>query len=193
MLKECKIIWYTCNFGGYDEWDYPEGTLVFSSDTGGRHESRFYKINSHFLPPHDISIYFDASRKWKCEPKKLAEYMEKDWMAFIHPIRRCAYQELNEVEGTLANRDVVREQKKRYNEDGFPELNGLYENSIIVRANNDRVKKLNEAWWEEYNRGCQRDQTSLPYVFWKHNYKPQRIQDSHRYAVCQGHNKSRHV
>lgn len=182
-----KTIYYTCNYGNYDKWDYPEGTLVFSNDTEGRRESRFYKINSHLLPPHDISVYFDGSREWKGHPTDLAEQLDGEWGAFKHPVRSCIYQEFTEVKGKLSDPTLVDKQRARYEEAGYGTHKGLYENAVIVRRNTPTVKKLNEMWWQEYEEGCERDQVSLPYVFWKNDFKPQVFSDSRDYTIGRGH------
>lgn len=184
-----EVIYYTCNYGNYDKWEYPEGTLVFSQDTGGRRESRFYKINSHLLPPHDVSVYFDGSRAWKQHPSKYAKQLTQEWLAVKHPVRHDLFQEINEVAGKLTEQQhgqtLLEKQKEKYK--SVPKFSGLYENAVIVRKNTPQVRKINEMWWQEYIEGCERDQVSLPYVFWANNFKPQIAEKPENYFSYKGH------
>ena len=78
-----KVIVYTTNLNDYDhlhetpgvkfnmkddftylyytDGEAPNGWEKIEMKGSSRKESRYYKINSHLLPPHDISIYLDAS------------------------------------------------------------------------------------------------------------------------------------
>ena len=50
---------------------------------------------------------------------------------------------------------------QRYVEWGFEDNIGISENGLLIRRHNDaRVAQLMELWWEEYQKGCLRDQVS---------------------------------
>ena len=66
---------------------------------------------------------------------------------------------------------MAKRQIAAYKREGFPRHYGLYENSILIRKHKDEeVRRLMEAWWDEYMRYPTRDQLSLPYVIRKFGY-----------------------
>lgn len=180
-MNNPKIIIYTVNLGGYDtkhdvpKWkhrdtsnylyytdgDAPNGWQRIEIPAGGRRESRFYKINSHLLPPHDISIYVDASYTIHRPLEALANYVEHADIALCRHkhgnIKRHADMV---IKLGLGDREIVEAQMQRYGEVTIP----LTENGLIIRRNNAKIKELNDRWWAEYQIGSQRDQLSLPYV-----------------------------
>jgi len=178
------ILKYTVNYGNFDRLKVSNDVLVISKPDGDRRGSRFYKINSHLLPPHDISIYFDANVRFHEWPS--IDNMERDWLAQNHICRDCLFQEAQAVLSGLADPKEVGEQIQRYRDEGMPENFGLYGNCVLIRKNTKKVKELNEMWWEEYKNGCERDQISLPYVFWKNNYKPQVVPPFNIQRVAHG-------
>jgi len=182
-----KVIVYTCNLGGYDvlrkapkpiedfrylyytDQEAPDGWEKMTMKSGGRRESRFYKINSHLLPEHDISIYVDANAYWGRSPFKMVEYIKGFDIAIPpHPNDRCVYK--HALTCMRLNLDAILpilKQVGKYANEGMPENIGLTENGLIIRANNPKVKELNELWWKEYQAGSQRDQLSMPYALWR--------------------------
>jgi hypothetical protein len=188
-----KVIVYTVNLGGYDklnpapnhyagfsndfrflyftDGEAPEGweKVPIEIEMGGRKESRFWKMNSHLLPEHDISIYVDAGCQWVRHPAKMVSYLaDGDIGLCEHPKEKCIYQHAyNCMRLKLDNIIPIFKQIGKYADEGMPEGLGLTENCVILRANNKHVKKINELWWKEYKEGSQRDQLSLPYVLWK--------------------------
>lgn len=185
-----QIIVYTTNLGGYDELHKApkdkKATYLYYTDgevprrwqriempTGDRKASRFYKINSHLLPPHDISIYIDACYIIKKPLSELAIFLgDRDIAVAEHAKDKCIYQHGFRIKQLkLDNPRVVDAQVRRYMSKGFPQNFGLPENSLIIRRNNDRIKELNELWWKEYQAGSQRDQLSLPYALWRTGVK----------------------
>lgn len=186
-----KVIVYTINLDGYDplhespkiKWEniddfqylyftdgqHPEGWERVEHPKGGRKESRFYKINSHLLPPHDISVYLDASYGFKKPINKMLEYLrEADIALSLHGKDNCLYDHaITCITCKLDDPIKIFEQVGRYASEDYPRMAGLTENSFIIRRNNGKIKELNELWWEEYQKGSQRDQLSLPYALWK--------------------------
>jgi hypothetical protein len=186
-----QIIVYTTNLGGYDELhpapkdkdgvhylyytdgEAPDGWEKVPMKQGGRKESRLYKINSHLLPPHDISIYIDACYKIKSPLSELALFIgDRDIALPEHGSDSCVYDHANRVISlNLDSRSVVRRQMKHYEKKHLPKKFGLSENCLIIRRNTSQVRLLNELWWQEYQKGSQRDQLSLPYALWKTKIK----------------------
>lgn len=186
-----KIIVYTTNLGHYDKYqpaikdplvDYlyytdgkraPTGWKKIEMASGDRKASRFYKINSHFLPDHDISIYIDASYKIEKPLSPLIELLGKNDMAMcLHPFDRCVYEHARRCKKLrLEDPQVIRNQIRHYSIKRMPPMFGLTENSLIIRKNNKRVERFNNLWWSEYSRWSQRDQLSCPYALWKSDIK----------------------
>ncbi len=186
-----KVIVYTVNIGGYDElhesprakWqnihddvDYlyftdgeaPDGWTKVTHETGTRKDSRYWKINSHLLPPHDISIYLDASYEFQKPITKILEDFNGDIGLCRHPHNSLIRHANNCIALSLDDPEVIQKQIGRYTLEGLPDI-PLSENSLLVRRNNGIIKVLNETWWEEYSQGSQRDQLSLSYARWKAN------------------------
>jgi hypothetical protein len=122
-----KIIVYSVNINGYDEFNEPKvydpnvEYILFTDDNTIksdiwkitpvdfikknielRKKSRYLKINSHLvLPPHDISIYVDHcfESKFSDVNKMLDDinFHDKNIMAYKHPERNCTYDEANTV------------------------------------------------------------------------------------------------
>lgn len=195
--KTDKIV-YTVNFGGYDEfhepliWKYRHGIryimftdnphaksrfweIVYCTIDGwnNRRASRYFKINSHLLPPHEYSMHIDASMKVRTG--RVAQFFKKhivgssaDIAAFHHKKTDCLYEEGRKcIELGLDYKELITPQLKRYEAAGFPKKYGLTENTVLLRKNNPFVKELNELWWKEYTNGSMRDQVSLMYCIWK--------------------------
>jgi len=176
-----RILVYSINLGGYDylhespkakwtstedDFEYlyftdgeaPAGWTKVPHETGSRKDSRYWKINSHLLPPHDISIY-----------QKILEQIDlKDIALSPHGKDNCVYKHgITVIMNKLDEPYTVFKQLGKYANEGMPKNLGLTENAFIIRRNNGIIKELNELWWQEYQQGSQRDQLSLPYALWK--------------------------
>jgi len=187
-----KIIVYTTNIGNYDslhpapaipgvsflyftDGEAPAGwtkmSLPWIPDLEDRKLSRFYKINAHLLPAHDISIYIDACYEFSnISIKEILEEFKPQYDIMIpaHPFDKDPYTHAEMcMRNKLGNPQIINRQMERYRSMGLPKNCGLTENSIIIRKNNLSNKKLNRLWWKEYLAGSQRDQLSLPYAIWK--------------------------
>jgi hypothetical protein len=187
-----RILVYSINLGGYDhlhqspksrwkniedDFEYlyftdgeaPDGWTKVSHETGTRKDSRYLKINSHLLPPHDISIYVDAAFIFTKPLQNILELIDlKDIALAPHGKDNCVYKHgITVIMNKLDEPYTVFKQLGRYANEGMPTDLGLTENGFIIRRNNGIIKELNELWWQEYQQGSQRDQLSLPYALWK--------------------------
>jgi len=87
---------------------------------------------------------------------------------FRHRNRNCAYQEaLACIIAKLDDEEVIRHQVEGYQEEGFPQNQGLGETMVVVRDNTPEIRALNSAWWAEVSTKSVRDQISFNYVAWK--------------------------
>jgi hypothetical protein len=163
--------------------------MPLRSDLTFRRWSRTVKIRPHlFLPPHDVSIYMDYSFEVyrPCVEFLIGALGDADLAVHAHKFRDCAYEEAKRCRELGFERpEVLISQKLSMMERGFPPKYGLGENGVIVRRNTSETTAFNEAWWEEYMAGGQRDQVSMPVARWispvKLNYIPGTVRDSGYY------------
>jgi hypothetical protein len=140
-----------------------------------RRVARYLKTNPHkLLPNHDISIWIDYSNppKFNDVSKMLREinFYKSDIMCYKHDERNCIFAEANVVKKLkLDYPDVIDKQMKKYRNEGYPENNGLFVTSFLIRKNNPTVNLFNEIWWDEIKNNSARDQLSQVYSAWKCN------------------------
>lgn len=192
-----KIIVYSVNTGGYDEFRTPTiydpnvryilftDNKYYKSDVwevnhidfldsslDNRRKARFIKINPHLvLPNHDISIWIDHCYKPKFNNAKsvINEIGFNDSiMSYRHDVRNCIYDEsLVVIKEKLDFEDVVKNQMSRYKEYGFPSNYGLFDSGFTIRKNSKQVNNFNDIWWNEVFHYSARDQLSQVYSSWK--------------------------
>ena len=56
----------------------------------------------------------------------------------------------------------VIEQVEEYKKRGYPAHNGLWACGLLIRRNNDKIKKFNKLWWEHNKKYTYQDQLSFP-------------------------------
>lgn len=136
--------------------------------------SRLPKILPHrFFPDYDYSVYIDGNARLLDDPYAILETMAWPKMAVSeHPFRNTVLEEIDEcTRQNKAPLDLLEAQREAYLAEGMPEDLKLLENNLLMRRhNNAEVVHLMEAWWQEMNTHSHRDQLSLPYVAWKHNF-----------------------
>ena len=148
-----------------------------------RRKSRLPKILAHkYLPPHDISVYIDSSLQIKAPDikKMIDECMEgNDIALYKHYKRDCVYDEIefviNSKDRIVDDKEKCKATLKMYEDISYPKHNGLFENAFIFRKNTPNIQKLNEIWWQEYEKGTERDQFVLMYTLWQTKIKPNTI------------------
>jgi hypothetical protein len=193
-----KIIVYSVNTGGYDEFKEPKiydpniryilftdnkyfkstvweicHTDFLPKNLDNRRKARYIKLNPHIvLPEHDVSIWVDHCYvpKFKSGKQLLKEIGHSNISCFKHDVRNCIYSESKEVKKQkLDHQNVVDNQMRRYKIEGFPDNLGLFDSGFTIRSNNQQVKKFNETWWKEVLENSARDQLSQVYSSWKTN------------------------
>lgn len=196
--QHAKIVVYMCITGGYDtikepfyynqnidyilftDMEVPKQSVWRKIDINAIEEikslnnsdkNRFIKMFPHkFFSNYDYSIYVDGVVEIITDMFPVITEMG-DCILGVHRhnYRNCVYAEAKAVlYSQKATKEKVKEQIQRYKKEGYPENNGLYENTILARKHNQKLCiELMEVWWEEYMRSCKRDQLSLPYVIWK--------------------------
>ena len=64
--------------------------------------------------------------------------------------------------------DKIKRQTAYYEQQQFPKNFGLWETGVIIRKNNDKIKTMEQKWWELLNTYSHRDQLSFPFILWKY-------------------------
>ncbi len=192
-----KIVVYSVNTGGYDEFRTPEiydpniRYILFTDNKyfkspiwevnhvdfipntlDNRKRARFIKINPHIvLPEHDISIWIDHCYKPKFDSgvNLLKEINFNDTiMSYKHDVRNCTYEESKIViEDSLEYPNIVKTQMDKYEHEGFPKNYGLFDSGFTIRKNSKDVSRFNDLWWSEVLNHSGRDQLSQVYSSWK--------------------------
>jgi len=132
-----------------------------------RRNSRIQKILPHLYMNAEYSIYHDANIRLLQTPEELIEKHLKDYdiAVYKHPTRDCLYDEASKCAVLkLDDPEVIIEQVKAYEDNGYGKHKGLAECGVIFRRHTDKVREFNEAWWAHYCRYSVRDQISFIYV-----------------------------
>ena len=137
-------------------------------------ESRYPKMHpEELLPEYEASLYIDANLNIADREiyDTVVSYCEQgvDWAGYKTPLDDCIYGHAYWVMSMQLDREkTVFELCKMLRKEGYPRNNGLHENAIIYRRNNDICRQVDEMWWDLYVRYSRRDQLSLDYVLWKY-------------------------
>lgn len=182
-----RIVVYTCLFGNYESLKEPtiidpraryilftDGQIPASSVweirklpyelSSVRRTSRLPKILPHlFLPAHDVSVYLDSSLTLRAgDVRSMAEECLEgaDMALYRHYQRNCVFDEISVCrELDIEDEHACRTYQKLYDQLGMPRNQALFENTLIVRKNNERNQAFNERWWKVYIG--ERDQLSI--------------------------------
>ena len=129
--------------------------------------SRKVKMLPHVYLPEEceFSIYVDADMLIKEPLTRLLKDLREDTLfaACRHSYCGSVREEIEDlVAKCMVDATQIENQWQRYAEWGFNDNMGISENGLLIRRHNDaRVIQLMELWWEEYQKGCLRDQVSL--------------------------------
>jgi len=163
------ITFYSVITGAKDKpikQDYPITvfTDAYNKFKDNRRNSRIQKIMPHKYFDSEFTVYIDANMKLLVSPQELVKkYMTGyDMAVFAHGVRDCIYDEAMTVAKLkLDDPEVIIEQAKYYEDHEFAKHKGLYQGGFMIRRNNERTQRFNEAWWADYCRFSRRDQLSL--------------------------------
>mgnify|MGYP003111683860 CR=1 FL=1 len=194
-----KII-YTTIFGGYDDvtkpnlqngWDWKcfseENSIPLYTDHT-RNAKKFKVLPHRYLQDYEYSIFIDGNMYVVGNIDELIEkYLSDSNIAFFDhnknrmDPRDCIYDEYNAIMNLGKNDpnqkykddpQVMYNQVKRYQDEGYPSHNGLITGMVILRRHNEKdCIKVMEDWWTEIKYGSKRDQLSFNYVAWKNKTK----------------------
>ncbi len=196
-----KIVVYTCITGNYDEVLDPMykknniSYVLFTNNKSLKSNvwevrdipeylkelknnvliNRYIKIKPHeIFKDYDYSIYIDGNIRIISDISGFVSTInKKSGLSFHrHRARNCIYEEGKAcIYMGKGNKYKIKEQLKKYKEEGLPKEFGLLEANVIVTDLHSKksIKILND-WYQEFILSeSNRDQLSLPYVIWKNN------------------------
>lgn len=123
------------------------------------------------------SVWIDAAyRVLDADFPWLAVSRALPWAAHKHPGRDCIYDEADvSMRMPKYELEPIREQIEHYRSEQMPRHWGLWENGCTARLHTLEVCMIAEAWQAEIERFSFQDQISAPYVWWKHDMRPQHV------------------
>ena len=185
MRKVC----YTAIFGDYDNhreptvisdgWDYvlfTDNKEITSSVCDIRYVeptmnsvrmARYIKIMYFdFLKDYDVYFWHDSSLQVNTDLNEFFT-IDSDITLMKHPDRTCLFDEAT----TVMHEDIdkpfkILPQMEHYENLNMPYDYGLHATGLLLRKDNDMVRKFMSSWWSEILRGSHRDQLSFDFVRW---------------------------
>lgn len=158
------------------KWKYIDIDDIISDRYSNRLRARFCKINgARIFYEYDYSIFLDGNVTITGDIEWMLSKIGITGMAmFKHPQRQEGIFE-EAVACIQRNKDkekIIQNQMVRYLKEGMPRNYGLFETTCLVRNHrNSECIKIMDDWWEELSHYSIRDQLSIMYCIWKHNYK----------------------
>lgn len=137
--------------------------------------SRYPKTHPEtLLAEYEASLYIDANiqivDKWVYDRVLELDDQGIDYAGVkLHVTGRdCIYRHAYDMclWGVEHDYVAIRQMHHMYKE-GFPEHFGMNENNVIFRRHNERMKKVDEMWWQQIVQYSFRDQFSYMYCLWK--------------------------
>lgn len=142
-------------------------------------KNRLFKIciPDEIFKNYEYSVYVDCKRPKRVDFEGFLRSLKRgsDFMAREHRARVCVYNEGDYIiEKRRTNdrlRAAIKKQLAFYRKEKYPGRNGLYDASILFRRHTEKIRWFSRLWWSQLKQYSYRDQISLPYVAWKHNFK----------------------
>lgn len=217
-----KICIYTCITGDYDnlkEYKYRDDNYDYVCFTNNKSiKSNFWnmvylddeldnltlarkiKILGHEeLKKYDLTIWLDGAMQLR---KPLSTFISEccdlkkyDMIGFNHRERDCIYDEIDAC--VYLYKETIENAKKIetfLRKEKYPQHNGLIESTVLVRKNNDEVKKLMSSWYDILFKYSRRDQLSFNYCLWKNPIKINMLNMNvfdNEYFVHEGHSNAK--
>jgi len=145
--------------------------------TDNKRLSRYPKAHPEtMLAEYDASLYIDANiqiaDQWVYD--RIIELSQKgiDYagVKLVATGRDCIYRHSYDMCIKRLEHDynaIIQMHALRI--EGFPEHYGLNENNIIYRRHNEKMKLVDELWWDWIVKYSYRDQFSYMYCLWKYS------------------------
>lgn len=168
------VCYSDCQRESWGIWDIRQ--IPYENDDLTR-KSRWAKLNLPLLFPDAAWVFWhDSNIVITGNLETLLRGPEDDNGLYMvrHHIRDCVYDEATAcLTAQKDSRGSLGRQLDAYHKGGMPRHLGMTENNFfLLNPGNAKVKKIFADWWMEYCKFSRRDQISLPYVFYKNNYRP---------------------
>jgi hypothetical protein len=144
--------------------------------------AKFFKMKEHtidILKNYDYYIWIDGSISLRDNfVNNINEIIDKNvnLVNFKHSERNNVKDETAfSIPMKKYKSQNLQQQYDSYVSAGFPDTQGLFENTVIVRRNNSVINTLFDDWWEQNKQYSYQDQISYPFVLWKHHITPDYI------------------
>lgn len=175
-----NVFWdYICFTDKEEKWGTKQGVWEFRrlDNPEKLNQSLLFhqcKIKPYeILPEYDYSIWIDPQMQIIGELQKFYKYYGKkaSFLAFSSYVSDSIYDavhtSLTEDDANIA----YRQKMLQYQTEGFPDHYGLISTSLIIRYHQDEeLKAVMEAWWEETLECKSIREFAFNYVAWKRNY-----------------------
>lgn len=170
--SEAAFVCFTTGFPlPSDPWHAVMVDFQYRSD---RRLAKIFKLFPHLLfPDVQYSLWIDGNVKCKISPVDLVdEYLRNTGMGLAclrHNKRGCLYDEAEEcIRAGKDDESVILRQIRAYEKEGYPHGRGLIQGRVLLRDHYDPlVSRTMDVWWDEVDRGSERDQISFNYAAWK--------------------------
>lgn len=126
-------------------------------------------LGHHVLSSHDVTVWIDNRVRLKVGIDELVDRFlpsDADIALPLHSYHRTLADEFNAVlSGRFDDPRAVRDQRQSYlRHSPLLATEPVYWTAILIRRNNDAVRRFNTIWWENVLRYSRRDQLSFPFA-----------------------------
>ena len=141
--------------------------------------AKYYKIQAHdidILQKYDYFIWIDGSIFLRNDfINNILEFQKKNYelVNFKHSKRDNVHDEYSlSIKMDKYKNQELDKQYEFYINDKFPDNVGLYECTVCMRKNNQKINNVFDLWWVQNIKWSYQDQISYPYVLWKSGVLP---------------------
>lgn len=165
-----KITVYSSNVGNIDNSVvHGQPVVLLSHDRffkSNRMRAKKFKVLPHFYFESEFTLWIDANVRLNKTKDYFLELLgDADVLIFLHPDREFVRQEAETLKLLdLDDEDIINEMVAKIDKlggGGYP----LCSCRLILRRNNDQVRRACENWWAWISTGSFRDQLSFPFSF----------------------------
>ena len=144
--------------------------------------AKYYKLQTHMVEPlkgYQYYIWVDGSISLR--PTFLENMLKfitagKQLVNFKHPARNTVKDEMEFSKDIGKYRSQpLKKQYEAYVKEGFPDTQGLFENTIQCKQNNQKINSVFDEWWKQNLTWSYQDQISYTYSLWKHSVMPDQV------------------
>lgn len=144
--------------------------------------AKYYKLQTHKVEPlkgYQYYIWVDGSISLR--PTFLENMFTfirsgKQLVNFKHPERQTVKNEMEFSKDIGKYKSQpLKAQYEAYVKEGFPDTQGLFENTIQCKQNNPAINSVFDEWWLQNLKWSYQDQISYTYSLWKHSVMPDHV------------------